>query len=60
MKDIKHPKEYKQKNEDITGSKSFTFGKKNNFYIINLALLFLSVEPIHSFCFYITSRLMES
>jgi hypothetical protein len=33
--EVKHPKEFKQKNEDIDGAKGFSFGKQNNFYVIN-------------------------
>ena len=38
--DMKHPKEYKQKNEDITGAKSFLFGKQNNLYIVRVGYIF--------------------
>ena len=38
--DMKHPKEYKQKNEDIPGAKSFLFGKQNNLYIIRSGYIF--------------------
>ena len=34
--EMKHPTEYKQKNEDISGAKSFAYGKQNSLYVLRI------------------------
>ena len=37
--EMKHPTEYKQKNEDISGAKSFAYGKQNSLYVLSIGVL---------------------